>query len=159
MTHSATLLGQSYALWLLISYISIPDCPCIFTSFLLYWKIANQLSFFLKAYLDLNLDISPSGCCVLNNLYGILGITLSASFHFWINMSLFTLVYLLLKHQTSKLIKTLTPVQSLLSLFFFSTTILEIRTHLFYFTHTAHLILTLQLCFRYLQAQCFWLLC
>ena len=82
-------------------------------------KDSKSTFIFLKAYLDLNLDISPSGHCVLNNLYGIIGIILSVSFHFWINMSLFTLVYLLLKHQRSKLIKTLTPVQSLLSLFFF----------------------------------------
>lgn len=124
-------------------------------------KDSKSTFIFLKAYLDLNLDISPSGHCVLNNLYGIL-IVLSVSFHFWINMSLFTLVYLLLKHQTSKLIKTLTPVQSSLFVLFFSTTILEIRPHLFSLLHTAHLTLTLQLCFWYLQflqAQCFWLLC
>ena len=49
-------------------------------------KDSKSTFIFLRAYLDLNLDISPSGHCVLNNLYGILGITLSVSFHFSINM-------------------------------------------------------------------------
>ena len=35
-------------------------------------KDSKSTFIFLKAYLDLNLDISPSGHCVLNNLYGIL---------------------------------------------------------------------------------------